>query len=278
MNPVPPVTKTREWSREGMSGPKPSPSPTLLTILGGGGWIPTGAYATCTALLRQGPAAVLIDAGTGIARLVADPSPLDGVEQLDLVLTHFHLDHVTGLAYLPGLSGVDGIPPRIHGPAQVLFGSSTEQALRTLIGPPYFDADFGLIASEVDELAEGEQEVGPFALRTRVQPGHSTPTLALRFGDALAYVTDTAYDAENVGFASGARLLVHEAWYAEGTAEASDIHASGREAATVARDAGVEELLLIHLHPGGGHDVVLEEARTVFRAVVLAHDGLRREL
>ena len=251
---------------------------TELTVLGGGGWIPSGAYATCTALLREGPAAVLIDAGTGIERLMADPSPLAGVERLELVLTHFHLDHVVGLAYLPALRSPGGVPPRIWGPGEVLFGLSSEAILSTLLGPPYFDAEFGVIASAVDELAEGEQDVGPFALRTRVQPGHSTPTLALRFGDALAYVTDTRYDAENERFASGARLLLHEAWYAEGTPQASDIHTSGREAATIAREAGVEELLLIHLHPGGGHDAVLEEARAVFGAVALAHDGLRREL
>jgi ribonuclease BN (tRNA processing enzyme) len=251
---------------------------TELIVLGGGGWIPTRAHATCTALLREGSTAVLIDAGTGIERLVTDPSPLAGVKRLELVLTHFHLDHVTGLSYLPGLRTADGLRTRIWGPGQALFGRSSEAILRTLLGPPYFDAEFGLIASEVDELVEGEQEVGPFALHTRVQPGHSTPTLALRFGDALTYLTDTAYDAESVGFASGSRLLLHEAWYAEGTSQVSGIHASGREAATVARDAGVEELLLIHLHPGGGHDAVLEEARTVFPPAALAHDGLRREV
>jgi len=253
-------------------------SPSELTILGGGGWIPTGTAATCTALLRRGPAAVLIDAGTGIERLVAEPSLLDGVERLDLVLTHFHLDHVTGLAYLPALRFATAVPPRIWGPAQVLFGTSSEEALRRLLGPPFSDADFGLTAAEVNELAEGEQAIGPFALRTRVQPGHSTPTLALRFGDALAYVTDTPYDAGNARFAAGVRLLVHEAWYTEGAPEASDIHTSGRGAATVARDAGVDELLLIHLHPRGDHDAVLEEARAVFPNVALAHDGLRREL
>lgn len=251
---------------------------TELTILGGGGWIPTSARATCTALLRDGPAALLIDAGTGVERLISDRGLLDGVEQLDLVLTHFHLDHVAGLAYLPGLRSAPAVPPRIWGPARVLFGTSTEPALRTLAGPPYFDADFGLIAAEVHELVEGEQEIGPFRLTTRVQPGHSTPTLGLRFGDALAYLTDTAYDADSARFAAGARLLVHEAWYAEGAPEASDIHTSGRGAATVARDAGAEELLLIHLHPRGGHDAVLEEARAIFPNVSLAHDGLRREL
>jgi len=249
-----------------------------LTVLGGGGWMPTPTHATCTALLREGTAAVLIDAGTGIERLVADRSALEGVERLELVLTHFHLDHVAGLAYLPGLRGAGGVPPRIWGPGELLFGRSTEALLRTLLGPPFSDADFGLAASAVRELGEGDQEVGPFRLRTRVQPGHSTPTLALRFGDALAYATDTPYDAGNARFAAGARLLLHEAWYAEGSPEASEIHSSGRDAATVARDAGVDELGLIHLHPLGGHEAVLEEARAGFANVALAHDGLRREL
>ena len=251
---------------------------TELTILGGGGWIPTGAHGTCSALLRRGDAALLIDAGTAINRLYADPSPLSGLSRLDVVLTHFHLDHVVGFAYLPGLRRVDGIPPRIWGPAAILDGNSTRGALRRLLGPPYFDADFGLIASDVLELAEGEQEIGRFRLRTRVQPTHSTPTLALRLEDELTYCTDTSYDPDNAAFAAGSRLLLHEAWYTEGAPESSDIHSSGRAAATIARDAGVEELLLIHLHPRGGHDLVLAEAREIFPAAELATDGLQRSL
>ena len=251
---------------------------TELTILGGGGWIPTADHATCSALLRRGDAALVIDAGSALQRLYTDRELLAGVARLDLVLTHFHLDHVVGLGYLPGLRAAGGVPPRIWAPARTLFGSSSEQALRRLMGPPFSDADFGLIAAEVRELEPGEREVGPFGLRTRVQPGHSTPTLALRVEDALTYCTDTAHDADNAAFAAGSRLLAHEAWYAEGAPEASEIHSSGRDAATVARDAGVEELLLIHLHPGGGHDAVLAEARSVFPATELANDGLRRPL
>ncbi len=249
-----------------------------MRILGAGGWIPTGAHATCSALLRQGDAAVLIDAGSGVERLVADRSLLDGVERVELVLTHFHLDHVVGLAYLPGLRRASGMPPRIWGPAQALFGTSTDDVLRSLYAPPFYDADYGLIAGEVRELAEGEQAIGPLSLTTRVQGGHSTPTLALRFDDLLTYCTDTPYDAGNAELAAGSRVLLHEAWAAEGGAEATPIHSSGRDAATVARDAGVERLVLIHLHPRGGHDAVLEEARGVFERAELGSDGLELEL
>ena len=130
MKPVWPVTRTRRPDQNAGSGSArvmavtlcDDPAIATVRILGAGGWIPTGTHATCSALLREGDAAVLIDAGSGVERLVADPSLLDGVERLELVLTHFHLDHVVGLAYLPGLRGAGGIPPRIWGPAQALFG------------------------------------------------------------------------------------------------------------------------------------------------------------
>ena len=244
-----------------------------MRILGAGGWVPTGTHATCSALLRDGDAAVLIDAGSGVERLVANRSLLDGVERLELVLTHFHLDHVVGLAYLPGLRGAGGIPPRIWGSAQALFGTSSDDVLRTIYGPPFFDADYGLVASDVRELGE-EQAIGRFTLRTRLQRGHSTPTLALRFDDLLTYCTDTPYDAGNAAFAAGSGVLMHEAWCTEGSPEATPIHSSGRDAGAVAREAGVERLVLIHLHPRGGHDAVLEETRREFEGAELGSDLL----
>ena len=249
-----------------------------MRILGAGGWIPTGTHATCSALLRDGPDAVLIDAGTGIERLVSDRSLLDGVERLELVLTHFHLDHVVGLGYFPGLRGAGGFPPRIWGPAAAISDRSSEEVLRRLCGPPFSDADFGLTAREVRELAVGEQQIGPFTVTARRQEGHSTPTLALRFGDGLTYCTDTPYDEGNVELARGSRVLVHEAWFLEGARREHEIHSSGREAGAIAAAAGVERLVLIHLDPLGGHEAILDEARGAFPAAELGVDGLEIEL
>jgi ribonuclease BN (tRNA processing enzyme) len=228
--------------------------------------------------VREGDAAVLIDAGTGVERLVSEPSLLDGVTRLDLVLTHFHLDHVVGLGYMPGLRGAGGMPPVIWGPAAAIGAGSSDEVLRRLCGPPFSDADFGLTAREVRELAIGEQEIGPFTLRTRRQEGHSTPTLALRFGDWLTYCTDTPYDAGNESFAAGSRVLMHEVWMAHHSRREAEIHSSGRDAGRVARAAGVERLVLIHLSPLGGHEELLSEARTEFPGAELAHDGLEIEL
>lgn len=56
-------------------------------LLGSGGWIPTPERATCSALLHEGDQALVIDAGTGISHLVAEPSLLEGVRTMDIVLT-----------------------------------------------------------------------------------------------------------------------------------------------------------------------------------------------
>ena len=75
------------------------------------------------------------------------------------MLTHFHLDHVVGLGYMPGLRGAGGCPPRIWGPGAAVFGGSTDDVLRRAFTPPFADADYGLVAREVRELAVGEQQV-----------------------------------------------------------------------------------------------------------------------
>jgi ribonuclease BN (tRNA processing enzyme) len=46
----------------------------------------------------------------------------------------------------------------------------------------------------------------------------------------------------------------------------------------VAIEAGVERLMLIHLHPLTEHEAVLDEAQSRFAAAELAYDGLQIEL
>jgi glyoxylase-like metal-dependent hydrolase (beta-lactamase superfamily II) len=57
---------------------------------------PACSFGTATARL-------VLDAGTGARWLVTERGLLNGVEHVHVVLTHFHLDHVCGLLYLPAL-------------------------------------------------------------------------------------------------------------------------------------------------------------------------------
>jgi ribonuclease BN (tRNA processing enzyme) len=186
---------------------------------------------------------LLIDAGTGVQRLVEDPQLMDGVERLDVVLTHFHLDHVAGLSYLPALP----LRPTLRGPGRVIAGIPTSEILDRLFGSPLFAATADELA-QIEEIPHGPFEIGPFRIATRVQRLHTDPTLALRIGDALAYCTDTAADPSNADFAEGAGLLLHEAWYPQASTN-DETHTASGEAGRIAREAGVRRLVLIHVNP-----------------------------
>ena len=244
-------------------------------LLGSGGWLPTDRRETACVYLRKGSDLLLLDAGTGLRRLVTAPELIDGVDRLFIALTHFHLDHTGGLVGLPALSD---IPVRdIWAPGRVVAGLPASELVQRLLGPPFLAAAPGDVTSSwltgVHEL-DGKAEIGPFFLETRVQPLHTGSTLAFKVDGWLAYCTDTAYDAESAGFVRGARVLLHEAMHAADRTD-DPIHSAAGEAARVAADAEVERLVLVHVNPTSSSDEELVGfARARFAESAVGTDGL----
>ena len=243
-----------------------------LIILGGGGWFPAHGRQTACALLRDGDCAVMIDAGTGIGRLVERPDLLEGINRLDIVLTHFHLDHVAGLAYLPAISPCE--QTTLWGPGELLYETPTKLVLAQLSHEPFHPVPLEAQDIEVRDLPRDELELPATRVHLRRQNRHSAPTLGLRFDDRLAWITDTAYDTDSAAFAAGCGTLAHEAWFTDSTPRNPDIHSSALQAARISAEAEIERLLLIHLPPFGAplHDLLLEAQGQVPRAL-LADDG-----
>lgn len=211
----------------------------------------------------------MFDAGTGMFRAPAHLA----TDELDIFLTHAHLDHVIGLTYLFDI--VYAHPLRrvtVHGEAEKL------QALREHlfhpclfpVDPPYEDRP---IRGPV-ELARGGHLVA-FPL------DHPGGTLGYRVdwpGRSMALVTDTSAcaDAGYLEAIRGVDLLLHECYFTDDWAQwaAKTGHSTLTPVAQLARAAGVGRLVLIHINPLAPQTdpFDLAAARKVFPRIDLGED------
>ena len=103
-----------------------------------------------------------------------------------------------------------------------------------------------------------------------------------RPGRKVVLTGDTRPCATTIEAARGADLLIHEATFGdEEAARAVETgHSTAREAASVARDAGVETLLLMHFSARYSRDAseLAKEARECFERTVIGKDGLEMEV
>ena len=111
-----------------------------------------------------------------------------------------------------------------------------------------------------------------------------TPDLVLgppRRGRKIVYTGDTMPSRALVDFARDADVLIHDATAETSLEEKANRygHSTARQAAQVARDAGVRTLVLTHLSPRYEEGApILADATTAFPNSVLAEDFLQLEV
>jgi ribonuclease Z len=105
---------------------------------------------------------------------------------------------------------------------------------------------------------------------------------APRPGRRVVITGDTRPCAATIEHSRGADLLIHEATFGDEEAERAieTGHSTAREAASVARDAGVRRLLLTHFSARYSRDPgpLDREAKEIFRETTIARDGMEIEV
>ena len=103
-----------------------------------------------------------------------------------------------------------------------------------------------------------------------------------RPGRTIVFSGDTRPHPPVIAAARGADLLVHEATFGqeERTRAVETGHSTAREAALVAKEAGVKRLVLTHISARYSREApeLLAEAQEVFQDVQIARDGLTIEV
>ncbi len=240
----------------------------MLTLLGTGAAF-TDPHRTTTMLaFSDAGSSVVIDCGGDVIQRM-QMADID-VRTLDaLILTHEHPDHVGGFplfmekVWLAGRA--DPVP--IYGIASAL--SQARRSFET------FDTSRwnGMPTIEWHEIALRDDApiIETDVWSVTATPGfHSVPCIGTRTvhkasGGVCAYSCDTRPTDAIAQMSQGADLLIHEA-----TGEGYG-HSSAVQAAHIAARAEAKRLVLVHLPPGP-HEVLLNEAQTVFESTEIGEE------
>ncbi len=168
-------------------------------------------------------------------------------DELDIFLTHAHLDHVIGLSYLFSVTWEHPLRRvTVHGSPEKLYAVEKHLFFHDLSVRPSFDVK---PLAEETLLAEGGQ-------LTHFPLAHPGGSLGFRLdwaGHSMAYITDTtaARDAAYVDKIRGVNLLVHECFYPDSRADLAVKygHSCITPVLEVAQAAGVGRLILVHINP-----------------------------
>ena len=242
-----------------------------VIILGSSNAIPTTEHENTHMVVVGEERMVMVDCVSNpILRL--EKAGLDFNDLTDLIVTHFHPDHVSGLPLLLMDMWLMGRRKPIN-----IYGLHyTLDRVENLMGffgwadwPDFFPVAFYRLPMQEMTTVVDSPDFRIFASPVR----HLLPTIGLRFEfnhthKTMAYSCDTEPCAQVIRLAEGADILIHE------SAGASRGHSSAAQAGEVANQAEVGKLYLIH-YPTGKYasgDLIAEAHQRYQGEVALAED------
>jgi len=242
-----------------------------LVILGTANIISDAAHENTHMALQSTDGIVLIDCGANPpVSLQRAGLKLDQIQAL--IVTHFHPDHIAGTPILLLDLWLLGRkqPLHIHGTQETLAKLQTMMDLFEWNTWPEF---YPVIFKPV-ELTRGASVLEMSDVLISAAPTHHhVSSIAIKIvsrlsGRSVVYSGDTSPCDAVVDLARGADILLHEA---------SGVylgHSSAAMAGSIARQAGVGRLALIHYDVSENLDRLVAEARSTFDGLVTVTQDL----
>ena len=266
----------------GVRGSIPCPGPNTVRY---------GGNTSCVEV-KCGDRRLVFDAGSGLRMLglaLADePGPVD----IDLFLSHCHIDHLIGLPFF--------VPAFVTGNWLRLWAGNlkaaggVQETVRKLVSYPLFPIEI--------EAAQGKIEFNDFTpgdvltprpninvMTTALNhPGGATGYRVEFGGRAMAYITDTELGADAIDpalleLARDASIVIIDTTYTdeELPEHVGWGHSSWQQAVRLANEAGVGKLYLFHHDPEHDDDEMDRIAAAAAKArsgTVVAKEGLSIEI
>ncbi|QAA31092.1 MBL fold metallo-hydrolase [Clostridium manihotivorum] len=245
-----------------------------ITFLGTNGWFDTETGRTVSILIEHNDYYIVLDAGNGISRL---PQYIKDDRPVYLFLSHFHLDHISGLHTLSLNKFSKGL--------YIISQPNSERIIKQFINTP-FTTPIDKLPFDTHIINALEPNIELPFNATFLPLVHSTEVLGGRFeidDKVICYCTDTAYCENVITLAKDADVLITECSMKSKETFTDKIHLNPELAAKLALEANVKKLLLMHFDASSYlklEDRVSAEvsAGEIFNNTFAAIDGLEVEV
>lgn len=225
-----------------------------IIALGINGYIPTYNRHTMSYLLYNESEIFILDAGTGLSNLMNPDIKkiISDRTTLNIILSHYHLDHISGLSYLPGL--LDDQIVNLYAPDKPFVDVSPEAAIDKYLNQPFFSLPFDgfPFKTNVIPITNSSLTINQHKFEFH-RLNHHGGSMGIKIDNHLAYITDTNVNEDYLSFISGVKYLMHEVWLTKedvkNNKDESERHSVFEDVVTQSKRANNYKFIPIHLNP-----------------------------
>jgi ribonuclease BN (tRNA processing enzyme) len=252
-----------------------------LTILGSGTSVPHPERAAPSHWLETSKGSLLLDISADAPHRMAQER-LDWPNLDAIWISHFHLDHMGGLApFLFGSRWAPQIQSRTK-PLRIFGPNGLRRIINAINDSNNYKLFQQAFPAEIVEVGPGKDfEIIPSVAANTISTPHTEESLALRLNaedsKLFVYTSDTGFSEDLIPFAKDADLLLMECSFRRN--KPIQKHLELVDAMSLARECAPKRLVLTHLYPEWDKVDLVAEAQSLWSGETIeAKDGLRLEI